>query len=129
MHLSLFEFYLLVLIAPEVEPGNAVKLKRSNVMCVLSPRVKNKPVKSSKSGSAAQGPYGKMWPIHRGDDVLKYLIINSDELKKVDLNGENIRSWAQKWNQDSFKMIPKLLPTSDPDHANIRIEICKCMHA
>ncbi len=76
------------------------------------------------SGAAAQVATSKLW----ANDVLKFHILNSNELRTVDLNADNIISWAEKWTDTRYKNIPKLIFTDDPDEAKIRIKICKLMY-
>ena len=61
-----------------------------------------------------------LWPT--GQDVLYVYIMNPDELKAVDVNEQNILSWAKTWKHSD---IPKFQHTNDLSKANIRIKIGK----
>ena len=98
------------------------------IPCELPPteeQVSNVNLESDKKVPAAVSP-NKLWSTDHGQHILYFFIINPVELKKFNLNEDNILSWARKWEHPSYKdIIPKFRLTNDPSKANIRIEISK----
>ena len=81
----------------------------------------------SIDGALAQVATGKLWPINHGKDALYFYIINRGDLARVDLNPDNITSWANEWCHHHVysKVIPKLYITGDSTKSDIRIRIGK----
>ncbi len=94
--------------------------------CELPPTtVKTRYSEESDARARAQVATGKLWPINHGKDVLRFYIINPDDLARVGLNASNIKSWAEKWDQHTdSNVIPKLQP-SGHSNSDIRIKISK----
>ena len=94
--------------------------------CELPPTtVKTQYSEESDARAHAQVATSKLWPINHGKDVLNFYIINEDDLASVGLNADNIKSWAEKWNQHPYStVIPKLRSSGD-SNSDIRIKISK----
>ena len=94
--------------------------------CELPPStVETQYSEESVACAHAQVATSKLWPISHGKDVLSFYIINQDVLASVGLNADNIKSWAEKWNQHPYStVIPKLRSSGD-SNSDIRIKISK----
>ena len=116
-----------------IEPGDEPKILLPQAFCEPPPSDELEEPTSSESVRSnvahAQAATDKLWAIEQGEDVLFVYFINPEALADVDLNTENIMSWAEIWEAQHSPLIPKFKHTSDETKAHVKVEISKLIHS